>query len=204
MSVESMAIALHHSRATGAAKIILIGIANHDGDGGAWPSIATLAKYGNVTPRAAQKAIEKLIALGEIHRHIQQGGTLHTPNHARPNRYTFTLVCPPGCDRTSAHRVRPVDNDAGKGVNHRTGGEPQDRGGGEPQDTLTVLRTGLDIGHSPSPNVTTDAGPVDSASDVCHECGGEVDLEAPAEVALGLCRTHYGQAQTRRKYGGDR
>ena len=31
MSVEAMAIALHHSRATGTVKLVLIGIANHDG-----------------------------------------------------------------------------------------------------------------------------------------------------------------------------
>lgn len=103
-----MAIALHHSRAKGAARLILVGIANHDGDGGAWPSIATLAKYANTTERSAQRAITELCGLGEVERHVQQGGTHRTPDWGRPNLYRFLLRCPAGCDRTKNHRV--VDN----------------------------------------------------------------------------------------------
>lgn len=99
-----MAIALHHSRATGTAKLVLIGIANHEGDGGAWPSVATLAKYANVTVRNVQTALAKLEELGEIRRFIQQGGDWRTQNAQRPNRYEVTLTCPPECDRTTAHR----------------------------------------------------------------------------------------------------
>ncbi len=105
MSVESMTIALHHSRATGTVKLVLLGIANHDGDGGAWPSIATLAKYAAVTPRNAQKAIQQLERLGEIRRHVGAGGTHLTADHMRPNLYQFLLRCPPTCDRSSRHRV---------------------------------------------------------------------------------------------------
>ena len=103
MSVESIAIALHHSRSTGAAKVILLGIANHDGDGGAWPSLATLARYGNCTVRNAQRAIAKLEELGEVRVHLQQGGNQRTPDHMRPNLYEFTLRCSPECDRTKNH-----------------------------------------------------------------------------------------------------
>ena len=99
-----MAIALHHSQAKGATKLVLLGIANHDGDGGSWPSISTLARYANVDERTAQRAIGKLQALGEIHRDIQGGGTWSTPSHRRPNRYVFTLDCPASCDRSSRHR----------------------------------------------------------------------------------------------------
>lgn len=106
MSVESIAIALHHSRATGTAKLVLIGIANHDGDGGAWPSVSTLARYANVTPRNVQKALDKLEQLHEVRRMIQAGGTQETANHERPNRYLFTLQCPPDCDRSTHHRTR--------------------------------------------------------------------------------------------------
>ena len=66
MSVESMAIALHHSRSKGTAKVVLLGIANHDGDGGAYPTVATLAKYANVSRANVQKALTKLESLGEI------------------------------------------------------------------------------------------------------------------------------------------
>lgn len=106
MSVESIAIALHHSRATGTAKLILVGIANHDGDGGAWPSLATLARYGNVHVRNAQKAVARLEELGEIRVHVQQGGNSRTPDHAKPNLYEFILTCSPDCDRTKNHQSR--------------------------------------------------------------------------------------------------
>ena len=105
MSVESMAIALHHSRATGSARLLLLGIANHDGDGGTWPSIATLAKYAAVTPRNVQKAIQHLERLGEVRRHVGAGGTHLTADHMRPNLYQFILRCPQSCDRSSRHRV---------------------------------------------------------------------------------------------------
>lgn len=105
MSIESMAIALHHSQAKGAARLVLVGIANHDGDGGAWPSVATLAKYAGITARNVQKHIDALQELGEIERMVQQGGTRQTPDWGRPNLYRFLLRCPAGCDRTKNHRV---------------------------------------------------------------------------------------------------
>lgn len=109
MSVESLAIALHHSRAKGAAKLILIGIANHDGDGGAWPSMKKLAKYGGVSVSQAQRCVTKLEELGEVRRFIQAGGDHRTAEHERPNRYAFLLRCPADCDRTSQHRTRHDD-----------------------------------------------------------------------------------------------
>ena len=107
MSIESMAIALHHSKAKGTAKLVLIGIANHDGDGGAWPSISTLAKYANVTERNVQKSVRKLEALREIKAVVGEGGTHKTPEHNRPNLYHFLLQCPSECDGTSRHKVTP-------------------------------------------------------------------------------------------------
>ncbi|WP_157001451.1 helix-turn-helix domain-containing protein [Agromyces laixinhei] len=106
MSVESLAIALHHSRAKGSAKLVLLGIANHDGDGGAWPSVATLAHYAGIDARATQRAIGKLVDLGEIRRDVQAGGDIRVPDHRRPNRYSFLLGCPHTCDRTRNHRTR--------------------------------------------------------------------------------------------------
>jgi hypothetical protein len=133
VSVESIAIALHHSRAKGTAKLVLIGIANHDGDGGAWPSIATLAKYAGVSARNTQKAVDQLVALGEIRREVQKGGDLRVPDHRRPNLYRFLLGCPHNCDRTKNHRTRqhelsefvPVP----EGVSVATPGVGSDRGG---------------------------------------------------------------------------
>lgn len=101
-----MAIALHHSRAAGTAKLVLLGIANHDGDGGAWPSVRTLCRYAAVDRRNVQRALDKLEQLGEIRREIGLGGDHSTANHLRPNLYRFTLSCPSTCDHSRQHRIR--------------------------------------------------------------------------------------------------
>ncbi len=107
MSVESMAIALHHSRATGVARLVLLGIANHDGDGGAWPSLDTLSVYaGGVSVRSVRRALSELKQLGEISREVNAGHG-YRPDR-RPNLYRFLLTCPQECDRTSRHRVRGI------------------------------------------------------------------------------------------------
>lgn len=100
-----MAIALHHSRAKGSTKLVLLGIANHDGDGGSWPAISTLARYAGVGASQAQRCVTKLVELGEIRRHVQQGGTWDMEDWKRPNRYDFLLTCPDDCDRTKNHRT---------------------------------------------------------------------------------------------------
>jgi hypothetical protein len=100
-----MAIALHHSRAKGTAKIVMLGIANHDGDGGAWPSIDTLCKYANVTRRNVRDAIKTLVQLGEVEVLIQAGGTISMADTHRPNLYRIRLSCPADCDRSSNHRT---------------------------------------------------------------------------------------------------
>lgn len=106
MSIESLAIALHHSKARGTAKLVLLGIANQDGDGGSFPKAATLAKYANVHPRRIPAAVQQLVDLGEIRVSYQDGGRRSLPDHLRPNVYEILLQCPPGCDRTKQHRER--------------------------------------------------------------------------------------------------
>ncbi|MFC8038731.1 helix-turn-helix domain-containing protein [Paenarthrobacter sp. NPDC057355] len=108
MSVESMAIVMNHSKASGTDKLVLLGIASHDGDGGAWPSIATLARYANVEPRTVQRSINKLGHAGELIVYANDGGTRSLPDYRRPNRYEIALKCPPNCDGTSRHKL--VDN----------------------------------------------------------------------------------------------
>lgn len=108
MSVETMALVLHHSRAKGTAKLILLGIANHAGDGGAWPTVATLARYANVTERAVQQSVAQLVQAGELYVHVQAGGTHQLKDHQRPNRYDVAVSCPPACDRTAQHRLRDL------------------------------------------------------------------------------------------------
>lgn len=66
MSIEVMTHVLRNSKATGRAKLVLLGIANHQGDNGAWPSIKTLATYANSSERSVQRDIQTLIDLGEL------------------------------------------------------------------------------------------------------------------------------------------
>lgn len=105
MSVEAMAVVLNHSSAVGTAKVVLLGIANHEGDGGSWPSVATLARYANADERTVQRAIEKLIEAGELSRHVSQGGDRRTRGDRRTNLYRVRVVCPVECDRSPQHRL---------------------------------------------------------------------------------------------------
>lgn len=118
-----MAHVLNHSRAVGTAKVVLLGIANHDGDGGAWPSIETLARYANVDPRSVKRAIRALEELGEVVVHLNDGGTRSTRNDQRPNRYELTVprrddarVTPSRGDAGDLHGVTPVSERGDAGV----------------------------------------------------------------------------------------
>ncbi|WP_082924666.1 helix-turn-helix domain-containing protein [Paenarthrobacter nicotinovorans] len=154
MSVESLAIVLHHSKATPTDKLVLVGIANHDGDAGAWPSMATLAKYTNMSTRTVQRSIQKLVRAGELLVDIQDGGDRRLPDHRRPNRYTITLKCPPNCDRSTKHKLVdnfnqrelfPVDRAPSGRVTPLSPGDTTVRGGGDttvtPPGDTTVTQT---------------------------------------------------------------
>lgn len=115
MSVEQMALVLNHSRAKGTDKLILIGIANHDGDGGAWPSIETLARYANCTERSVQNSISNLVALGELSVEYQAGGTVKTRNDRRSNLYAIHVD---GVKPTSPREADGVKQGAPRGEAH--------------------------------------------------------------------------------------
>lgn len=100
-----MSVVLHHSKARGTEKLVLLGIANHAGDGGSFPKVETLARYANVTERAVQTAIAKLVSTGELLVERNAGGTRRTRPDARPNLYTLLVACPINCDRTTQHRL---------------------------------------------------------------------------------------------------
>lgn len=167
MSVESLAAVLHHSRAKGTAKLVLVGIANHDGDGGAWPSVATLARYANVDPRNVQRSLDKLVELGELAVHLQQGGDQRTPDHERPNRYDVLVGCPPWCDRTTQHR----DTRATRQPNLRglTVARPPRQGGGASVTHPPAPASPTPVaGASPKPPTQPDPTPVDTQPQ--HAC----------------------------------
>lgn len=97
MSIEAMATVLHHSQMTGTAKLLLLGIANHEGDGGAFPSVATLAKYTGTSERRVQQLISELRASGEL-------SVSPSAGPAGTNVYRVQVSCPDDCDRSSNHR----------------------------------------------------------------------------------------------------
>lgn len=105
MSIEAMTVVLHHSTLSGTAKLVLLGIANHEGDGGAFPAIATLARYANTSERTVQRAIAEAVAAGELHVEEQAGGTSKTRTDRRPNLYRILVTCPVVCDRSTNHKM---------------------------------------------------------------------------------------------------
>jgi hypothetical protein len=102
MSAEAVTVVLHHSRAEGTAKLVLWGIANHHSDAGAWPSIATLAKYAAVSERRVQQIIRELANLGEIY--IDDQGGLGQGQY-KTNRYHILIQCPSDCDGSLNHKT---------------------------------------------------------------------------------------------------
>jgi len=88
MSIEAVSLVLNQSKATGRAKLVLLGIANHLGDQGAWPSIATLAKYANASERSVKRDLQELVELGELKIELQNAPTNH---QYKTNLYWITI-----------------------------------------------------------------------------------------------------------------
>ena len=144
MSIEAMSAVLHHSKASGATLVIALGIANHQGDGGAYPSRATLARYGRCSERYVKLAIQQLINLGELVVQDRAGrnGT---------NVYIMSVPCPPDCDRTTNHRPVQGGNYTSPGGNYASkGGELHFPSGGnhaspKPSYNLKLTNTNSEI-----------------------------------------------------------
>lgn len=66
MSIEVMTEVWKLSKAKPAAKLVLLAIADHQGEQGAWPSIATLARMVGMSDRTVQRYILELEKLGEL------------------------------------------------------------------------------------------------------------------------------------------
>lgn len=101
MSIQQVAAVLEHSRSHGGARLVLIAIANHDGDGGSWPTIETIGREANLTENSVHAAISKLQEIGELKVHRNAGGTRDCAADRRPNRYE---VFPNGVQETGTPR----------------------------------------------------------------------------------------------------
>lgn len=99
-----MSAVLHHSPATGTAKVVLLAIAWHTNDNpelGCYPSQETLAKYANTSTRTVRRALNELEAMGEIEI-TRHGGVAFGSSPS--NRYFIRTNCPEWCDNTLWHR----------------------------------------------------------------------------------------------------
>lgn len=96
MSISALALTLYHSQASYSNRLVLIAIANFEGEHGAYPSIDTIGRLaGGLNRRTVQRSIDALIAMGElteIHR------------NSKTNLYRIALRCPDDCDRSPNHR----------------------------------------------------------------------------------------------------
>ena len=88
MSIKVSNAVWEHSRSTGRARLVLLAIADHQGQIGAWPSIATIAKMVNSSERSVQRDIQELVQLGELTVEVQNAPT---SRQYKSNLYWVTL-----------------------------------------------------------------------------------------------------------------
>ena len=100
-----MVTVLNAGNLTPRRKLILLGIANHDGDGGSWPSISTLARYAGCSERTVQRELQRLTEGGFVTIELQAGGSPRTRADRRPNLYRLSI---PRVVDNSDHGVTPT------------------------------------------------------------------------------------------------
>lgn len=66
MTVQDMATVFERSTSSGNTRLVLLAIANHHGERGAWPSVDRLASEANVSRRTVQRAIAEAVEIGEL------------------------------------------------------------------------------------------------------------------------------------------
>ena len=88
MSIQIMNAVWENSRADGRARLVLLAIADHQGEIGAWPSIATLARMVNSSERSVQRDIQYLQEIGELKVEVQNAPT---KTQYKSNLYWVTL-----------------------------------------------------------------------------------------------------------------
>jgi len=88
MSIQIMNAVWRESKSKGRARLVLLSIADHQGELGAWPSIETLANMVNSSPRSVQRDIQDLIELGEL---VVEFRSAPTYGPYKANRYFVNL-----------------------------------------------------------------------------------------------------------------
>jgi hypothetical protein len=88
MSIEIMNAVWRESKADGRARLVLLAIADHQGEIGAWPSVRRLAQMVNSSERSVQRDIQYLQKIGELRVEVQNAPT---QGQYKSNRYWVTL-----------------------------------------------------------------------------------------------------------------
>jgi hypothetical protein len=195
MSVEALSLVLNHSQASGTDKLVLVGIANHDGDGGAWPSLGTLARYANVDIRTVRRSIRKLEDMGELVVDIQGGGTAAMEDHKRPNRYTITVTPRTPTSPPDAHVLpprTPTSSPPRTPTSPKPSLEPSLNQGGEPSRGTSPARAHA---HDPDIHLDHDGLPIVTPP----RCPTHLhDLNPPPCPACRDARTHHDKTRAAR------
>jgi len=66
MSLKAMNKVWEHSQSVGRQRLVLLAIADHQGEQGAWPSLDTIAKMCNASKRSVSRDISDLKMMGEL------------------------------------------------------------------------------------------------------------------------------------------
>lgn len=203
MSVETISRVLNlvDDRLTPVQRLVLVGIANHDGDGGAWPSKATLSRYAGVGERAVRQAVRALESFGYVTTVINGGGTKWTPNDRRPNLYALNLSphydgTPGTPDDGGAREAPPSESERGC-AERPNGGARGDRTGVRAAPPEPSYEPPIEPS-SPGNAETASAGRLKSESVVCPKgkqaggCGAKVGEPCHDRPGPGAQPQRYG------------
>ena len=113
MSVQQLAAVFERSGSRNGARLVLLSIANHDGDGGSWPTISTISRESGLTERSVHEALRRLQDDGELKVHPNAGGTMDWRNDRRPNRYQ--IVLPDGVEDIATSSTHGVEDSSERG-----------------------------------------------------------------------------------------
>lgn len=188
MSVESISRALWVPGLVPSEKLLLVGIANHDGDGGAWPAVATLSAYVGCSDRRIQQVLARLVTAGLISVDHNAGGSAHTRSDRRPNRYILHLPTVDKC----RNGVKPVSPRTADGVKSGASrGEILVVNGVKPTSPETSFKN-RPIERAPEPVPT-----VDNAR-LCIVCDRPLDESRLMKTRCLDCQTEMDELRERR------
>lgn len=116
MTTLDMTSILVHSRATGSAKLVLMGIAYHTGKDrsqGCWPSRSLLAAYAGISVRQVSRALDHLVEIGELV--IESRSAWKRGSGDLTNLYFLPNLCSDSCEVHRHDMVTSVTLDGDTG-----------------------------------------------------------------------------------------